>query len=108
MKKDRILIKKANIPYRCSIALPSTMFELEIRYNTTADLFTISLYKNDTLICIEPIIYGVPLFKQLYQPSVYPTLTIIPVDNSCENSRVTWANFNETVFLEVNNAGGMV
>ena len=103
MKKDRILIKKANIPYRFSIALPSTMFELEIRYNTTADLF-----KNDTLICIEPIIYGVPLFKQLYQPSAYPTLTIIPVDNSCENSRVTWANFNETVFLEVNNAGGMV
>ena len=36
MKKDRILIEKANIPYRFSIALPSIMFELEIRYNKTA------------------------------------------------------------------------
>lgn len=105
MKKDRILIEKVNIPYRFSIALPSEMFELEIRYNKTADLFTIGLYKNDTLICIEPIIYGVPLFKQLYRPSIYPSLTIIPIDSSGENSRVTWGNFNDTVFLEVDNAG---
>lgn len=108
MKKDRILIKKANIPYRFSIALPSAMFELEIRYNKTADLFTIGLYKNDTLICTEPIIYGVPLFKQLYQPNIYPTLTIIPADSSGENSKVMWSNFNETVFLEINSAGDTV
>lgn len=105
MKKDRILIQKANIPYRFSIALPSEMFELEVRYNKTADLFTIGLYKNDSLICIEPIIYGVPLFKQLYQQGVYPSLTIRPNDSSGENARVTWANFNETVFLEIENAG---
>ena len=108
MKKDRILIEKANIPYRFSIALPQSMFELEIRYNKTADLFTIGLYKNDTLICIEPVIYGVPLFKQLYQPGAFPALTIIPTYSSGASSRVTWSNFNETVFLEISNTGDTV
>lgn len=105
MKKDRILIEKSNIPYRFSIALPVELYALEIRYNESADLFTISLYKNSELICIEPIIYGVPLFKQLYRPSVYPSLIIRPNDSSGENTRVTWANFNDTVFLEIENAG---
>lgn len=108
MKKDRILIKKANIPYKFSIALPQAIFDLEVRYNKTADLFTVTLYKNDTLICIEPIIYGVPLFKQLYQPEIYPPLIIVPKDSSGENSVVTWDNFNETVFLEIDNTGGTV
>ena len=105
MKKDRILIQKENIPYRFSIALPSTMFELEIRYNKTEDMFTVGLYKNGSLICIEPIIYGVPLFRQLYQPELYPSLIICPNDSSGENDRVTWTNFSETVFLEIKNAG---
>ena len=105
MKKDRILINKNNIPYRFTIPLPKESFDLEIRYNTTEDIFTVSLYKNDELICIEPIIYGRPLFKQLYQPEIYPALTIIPIDNSGENTAVTWSNFNETVFLEVDNVG---
>lgn len=108
MKKDRILIKKSNIPYRFSIALPQAIFDLEIRYNKTADLFIVSLYKNDTLICIEPIIYGVPLFKQLYQPETYPPLIIVPNDSSGGNTAVTWDNFNETVFLEIDNAGDAV
>lgn len=105
MKKDRILIKKSNIPCRFSIALPQEMFDLEIRYNKTADIFTIALYKNDVLICIEPVIYGIPLFKQLYQPENYPPLVIIPNDSSGENTAVTWNNFNETVFLEIDNVG---
>ncbi|MDO5397067.1 MAG: hypothetical protein Q4G33_03975 [bacterium] len=105
MKKDRILIKKANIPYRFSIALPRETFDLEIRYNQTADMFTTALYKNNNLICIEPILYGIPLFRQLYQPGNYPPLVIIPKDSSGENTAVTWDNFNETVFLEIDNAG---
>lgn len=108
MRKDRILIKKENIPYRFSIALPSDIFDLEIRYNKTANLFSVLLYKNDTLICIEPIIYGVQLFKQLYQPLLYPALSITPIDSSGENKAVTWDNFNEAVFLEIDNVGDNV
>lgn len=104
-QKDRILIEKKNIPYRFAIALPRNEYELEIRYNETADLFTIGLYKNSELICIEPVIYGVQLFKQLYQPGLYPALAIVPNDSSGSTSQVTWDNFNETVFLEIDNSG---
>lgn len=105
MKKDRIIIEKANIPYRFSIALPYSVFELEIRYNSTADLFTVGLYQNNVLICIEPIIYGRQLFRQLYQPKIFPALIIIPNGSSNENTAVKWSNFNETVFLEIDNTG---
>ena len=104
MKKDRILINKSQIPYRFSIALNATTFMLEIRYNAECDLFVIGLYdKNSNLICYEPIIYGAELFKQLYQPKVYPAMRIVPIDESGENTAVTWDNFNETVFLIIDN-----
>lgn len=105
IQKDRILIEKKNIPYRFAIALPRNEYELELRYNETADLFTAGLYKDNTLICIEPIIYAVPMFEQLYQPGIYPPLKIIPGDSSGSSSQVTWNNFNETVFLEIDNVG---
>lgn len=104
--RDRILIEKANIPYRFSIALPRELFELEIRYNETEDLFTVALYKDSTLICIEPMLYGRRLFGQLYQPQQYPAISIIPNDSSGEESRVTWDNFGDTVFLEIFNQAG--
>ncbi len=103
IKRDRILIEKANIPYRFAIALPRTKYELEIRYNKTGDFFTIGLYKDNELICIEPVVYGAPLFAQLYQPGTYPALRIVPTDSSGNATRVTWNNFNETVFLEIYN-----
>lgn len=104
MKYDRILIKKEQIPYRFSIALNSTTFLIEIRYNEQCDLFIIGLYdKNKTLMCYEPIIYGAPLFKQQYQAGTYPTMRIVPFDESGENAAVTWDNFNKTVFLMIDN-----
>ena len=107
IKKDRIPIEKKNIPYRFTIALPRNAFDLEIRYNETADLFTIALYQGASLVCIEPIIYGVQLFKQIYQPGLYPALQIIPNDSSGSASQVTWNNFNDTVFLEIDNVGDL-
>ena len=103
VKKDRILIEKQNIPYRFQVALPQNAFELEIRYNKTADLFTAALYKSGELVCIEPVIYGTQMFEQVYQPGIYPAIRIVPVDSSGEQSAVTWDNFNETVFLEIDN-----
>lgn len=105
MKKDTIPINKSMIPYHFNITLGSTLFRLSVRYNSTADLFTIGLYKEDELICTEPVIYGSYLFEQLYQPNSYPALSIVPLDSSGENDVVTWDNFGETVFLVVDNAG---
>lgn len=106
MKKDRIIINKSQIPYRFAISLNLTTFMLEIRYNEEHDLFTIGLYdKEGTLICIEPVIYGAELFKQHYQSGIYPTMKIVPLDESGNADCVTWDNFNETVFLIIENAG---
>lgn len=106
MRKDRILIKKSQIPYNFNIALNDVTFIFDIRYNEECDLFTIGLYDRDAnLICIEPIIYGAELFKTHYKAGVYPAMRIVPLDESGETSAVTWDNFNEAVFLVIDNAG---
>lgn len=104
MKYDRILIDKDQIPYRFSIALNLTTFQIEVRYNEHCDLFVIGLYDKDkNLICYEPIIYGAQLFKQHYQAGTYPAMRIVPFDESGENTVVTWDNFNKAVFLMIDN-----
>ena len=67
MKKDRIEINKNLIPYSFDITLGGEIFEIGVNYNEFADMFTLSLAKDRELICSgEPIVYGVPLFKDIY------------------------------------------
>ena len=107
--KDRILIEKELIPYSFDILLGSDLFNFEIRYNKTADLFTVTLSKDDdVLVYDEPVIYGKILFEDLYQSGVYPMLDIVPLDESGQETAVTWENFNETVFLTIEQGGDEV
>lgn len=108
MKRDRILIKKSLVPYKFDINLLDKTFKLSINYNSSADLFVIGLYdKDNNIICAgEPVVYGMPLFQSIYMPGVYPMLEIVPVDESGNTVRVTYDNFNDTVFLTVYNTGG--
>ena len=108
MKKDRIQIKKSLIPYKFDINLPGKTYKLFVTYNSNADLFVIGLYdKDNNVICAgEPVIYGMPLFKDIYMPGRFPALEIVPIDESGEAERVTYDNFGKTVFLTVNNTGG--
>ena len=102
-KRDRIPVKKENMPYRMTISLPRTSYELEFKYNEVADMFTVGLYKGESLICVEPMIYGVQLFERFYQPGVHPAMKIVPTDSSGAASAANWNNFGETVFLEIFN-----
>ena len=108
MTKDKISIKKSMIPYIFDIRLPSEQFRLSVRYNARADFFVVGLYdKDNNEICAgEPVIYGMPLFQSIYMPGKYPVLEIVPFDESGETTRVTYDNFNDTVFLTINNVGG--
>lgn len=107
MKKDRILINKSLIPYNFNILLGDELFNLTVNYNESHDIFTIALKKDDEIICEgEPIIYGVPLFRDIYQSGKFPALDIIPLDESGQQDTVTFKNLNETVFLTVDNMGG--
>ena len=102
--KDRILIDKDKIPYQFAIDLGRQQFVFKAKYNKVADIFTLSLYKDKILICAdEPIIYNIPLFNDVYRSGDFPIVTIIPLDESNQTDQVTWDNFNETVFLCLEN-----
>lgn len=104
--RDRIQIQKALVPYSFDILLAAEWFNFRIDYNETADLFTVTLSKNgEVVVYNEPIIYGVPLFTDLYQPEKYPVLNIVPFDESGQEVVVTWDNLSETVFLTIDQEG---
>ena len=105
MKHDTIIINKEIIPYTFDILLADELFNLRIDYNNTADLFTVTLSKDGEEICVEPIVYGVPLFKDLYQPDKYPALEILPIDESGQESKITFDNLSTTVLLIIDNGG---
>lgn len=101
--KDRLIINKDLIPYTFEILLADSWYEIAVNYNNTADLFTVALYKDGEAICTgEPLIYGKPLFNDLYNEN-FPALMIIPCDESGNDNRVTYENFNSTVYLCVFN-----
>ena len=103
---DRIEIEKSMIPYSFDITLADEIFTIEINYNAFADLFTLSLKKDGETICAgEPIIYGVPLFSDVFICGKFPALDIVPLDESREMTTITFENFGETVFLTIDNTG---
>ena len=99
--RDRIIIEKDLIPYSFEIVLGNENFEMSVDYNETAGLYTISLYKDDELIVTEPIVYNQPLFKDVYMVKRYPVITIIPIDESGQETAVTKENFGVSVFLVI-------
>lgn len=93
-------VKKDLLPYECSIQLAGEIFGLQFNYNATADLFTVDLYKDGELLCAgEPIIYGIPLWHDVYKADSFPALGIIPIDLSGEYNVVTFDNLSNTVLL---------
>lgn len=102
--RDRIIVKKEQIPYGFYISLGNEKFNLRFAYNQQADLFTVTLYRDGTALCYdEPIIYGVALFRDLYEAGKFPAVDIVPLDESGQENEVTWDNFGETVFLTIDN-----
>lgn len=105
MKRDRLIINKEMIPYSFDILLASELFNLTVNYNKKHDLFTIKLAKDTETLCeAEPVIYGTPLFKDIYMAGKFPAVDIIPIDPSGEESKATYENLGETVFLELDNS----
>lgn len=102
MQYQYIPINKELTPYYFEILLNNELFKLQINYNSSADFFTVDLYKNDELVCAgEPIVYGVQLWGDMYQKGKYPNLKIVPFDESDESNAVTYDNINSTVYLAV-------
>ena len=100
--RDRIEVNKELIPYSFEILLGAEWFEFEFKYNQNADLFTVTLSKdNEVLVYDEPVIYGVPLFNELYQRGGFPAPNIVALDESGQETDITYDNFGVTVFLTI-------
>lgn len=109
MMLDRIPLKKAMTPYSFDITLGGGVFTLKVDHNAAADLFTVALYKDGTLVCAgEPVVYGVPLFRDVYRAGDFPAPAIVPLDESGQTRAVTWETMGDQVFLCVDTTAGEV
>lgn len=99
--RNRIPITKSLIPYRFQILLGDTMYTLEMKYNVCADIFTVGLIRDGVLLAVEPLVYGMPLFRDSYVSGRFPTPDLVPFDESGTADTVSISNFGETVFLTV-------
>ena len=104
--QEYIDIDKNEIPYTFEIDLAGTVYQLEINYNQSFDYFTVDLFKdNIALVVGEKLILNQPLFRNFVSIDL-PKRTIIPLDRANNAKRITWDNFNETVFLFVGETDG--
>ena len=103
--RDYIEINKELVPYEFSILLAGEWFTLRIGHNKTADLFTISLYKNDELIAVEPLILNAPLFRDIYQPSRFPAISLVAYAPNETAKAAGFEALGETVFLSIDDEG---
>lgn len=105
---DEIVVMKNLLPYKCDMQLAGSMFSLQFNYNATADLFTVDLYKDGELVCAgEPIVYGIPLWQDVYEAEQFPAVDIIPTDLSGQSKVVTYDNLSRTVLLLIDNGGNL-
>lgn len=103
MEKEYIEIEKTLVPYSFEVELAAEIFELTVNYNSLGDYFTVDLNKDGAaLVMGEKIVYGEPLFKEIYDAR-FPAPSIIALDESGKETRVGWDNLNETVFLVIDN-----
>lgn len=110
MARDFIEIDTQRVPYDFEIVLADEIFLIGVDYNETGGFFTLSLSKKDeetgsfVEVCAgEPIVYGVPLWRDVFVSGKFPAVDIIPFDDSNETDAVTFDNLGRTVFLRINN-----
>ena len=109
--RDRININKSMCPYSFNIVLNEKLYNIRVDYNATGDFFTLTFSRENEIsheietFCTEPLVYGVYLFQDIYQPQKYPAINLIPWDESENKNCVNFETLNETVFLTIDNQG---
>lgn len=96
---EYIDIDKNEIPYAFEIELAGEIFEIEVNYNEAFNFFTVDLFKEGLpLVTGEKLILNRHLFRN-YVNIDLPNVKIIPMDRAQQETRITYDNLNETVFL---------
>ena len=104
-------INKDEIPEEFDMDLGNETFTLTFKYNTSFDFFTVDLKKAtevdsepEELVMGEKLILNKPLFSD-FTSFDFPAPTIIPMDLSGVEKRITFDNLNEKVFLYIDDDG---
>lgn len=98
--RDRLEIRKRQLPYRVSVPLGSKVFEFEFHYNAAGDFYTVHLYSGGALLCAgEKLVLGRALFEDCYEAGVYPTLRLAPHDEAETAHRCGKNELGISVFL---------
>ncbi|WP_281998682.1 phage baseplate plug family protein [Priestia flexa] len=100
--RDYIPISKDALPEQFEVELADEIFVFEVRYNQTGDFFTIDLYD----VTRKPIILGEKLVlnEPLWQDSIdsrLPAPSLVVLDESDKEKRITYENFMVTTFLYI-------
>lgn len=107
---EYIEINKEELPETFEIDLANETFTLSFSYNETGDFFTVDLYKPNSEGVLTPLVLGEkltlnrPLWESITSLDL-PAPTLIPMDLSNTEKRITWENFGETVFLYIDDEG---
>lgn len=105
-----IEINKPELPESFEIDLADETFRLSFAYNGTGDFFTVNLYKSlETggdieLVMGEKLTLNKPLWSD-FSGDDFPAPTIVPKDLSNTETRITYENMGEKVFLYIDDDG---
>lgn len=98
-------INKNLIPYAFDIELDK-VYTLTIQYNKEYDFFTVDLSLDDKMVVEgDKIVYGRALFSHLRHLDI-PSIPIVPLEIADSETRVTWDNLGEKVFLYLGDTDG--
>lgn len=105
---DYIEINKDELPESFEIDLANETFTLAFSYNETGDFFTCNLYRpndegiNEPLVLGEKLVLNRPLWEDITTLKM-PAPTLIPMDLSGTETRISFDNLGKTVFLYIDN-----
>ena len=101
-KRDYIDFDKEEVPVVFDIDIGEEKFTMGINYNQTNDFFTVDLWDSDGVAIVfgEKMILNRPLFDDLVDERL-PGPTLVPMDESQKETRITYENFGVTVFLYI-------
>lgn len=101
-KRDYIDLKKEEIPVVFDIDIGEEEFSMGFNYNQTHDFFTIDLWDSsgDVIVLGEKMLLNRPLFEDIYDDRL-PAPSLVPMDESGNETRITYDNFYVNVFLYI-------
>lgn len=95
-----IPVEKNQLPERFEIPFGNISYIFRVDYNKSQNIFTVDLYnlQNNPIVLGESLRLNEKLWQDIIDPRL-PSIDIIPMDESGQETEITFENFGNTVFL---------